>query len=346
MKCSRGVPVVLAMAIAVVLGSAGWLIPRAHAQTVDRLRPEVTTAENLSNDQRRQIDQYVSGWAEQLMDGDLRRVNEARRQLLESLRAGTPSDAFVQYYSAQVAQRVPNALEHEQSATRVNAMIVVARLRSDDAMPLVEQAMMDDNAAVRYWAVKAIQSITFADDQKTQLIERLVEHIDQEPVVAVVEQAMLALVGLDLSDARMRGLSLLNQRLDEHLEEAGRSLQAEHSAMRSVYQHLAGTGSPNEQELRQLARTAVRYQDLAAQRLRDGDVDNTVRDSYERILQLCNAALRFTADSLNASGVPSSIDPLIGRGDWAGIQRNADQWRSLLQNAPFNLSEDDIALTS
>lgn len=346
MKCSRGVPVVLATLFAVVLGSAGWLAPSAHAQTVDRLRPEVTTAENLTNDHRQQIAGYIDGWTELLMSDDAQQVTEARQRLLEPLRAGTPSDAFVQHYSPEVANRVAAALDHEQPITRVNAMIVVARLNSSDAMPLIEQAMTDENAAVRYWAVKAIQSITFSNDQTRQLVGRLVAHIEGEPEVQVIEQTLLALVRLDLTDARQQGLALLNERVDEHLAEPSLSLQAEHSTLRGVYQHLAATPDPTEEELRQLARTALRYQDLASQQLAADEVSNDVRDSYERVLQLCNAALRFSADSLGVNNVPTSIDSLVNRGDWAGIQRNVEAWRTLLQQAPFNFSADDLTLAN
>ncbi|MEX0654530.1 MAG: hypothetical protein WD534_04800 [Phycisphaeraceae bacterium] len=332
------------MFVAVVLGSAGGFGTRALAQEAPRLRADVLMAEELTEEIRQSIAMYVTHWAGQLQSEDAQRVAEARRRLLEPVRGGRVSEAFTGHYSEQAGAELRPALDSDQLVVRLNAIIVVTRLSGEAALPLIEQGMTDDSPAVRYWAIKAVQTVEFADQDKSTLVERVVAHLERESEPSVAEQTMVALVDIDLPEARTRGLEVLNARIARHLNEPGRSMQVEHAGLSRVYQQLARTGDPDRPALRQLARAAVRYQDLAARYLQAEGVEEEARESYIRMIELCNAVLRFTADNLNAAGVPGRIEPIVAQGNWGGVEQNADEWRALMLRPPYGLTEQDLAV--
>lgn len=347
MKCSRRVPVMLAMMVAVVLGSAGGLGSPLYAQSAEpRMRSETISAENLDNEQRQQIDLYVQYWGERLQATDDERVTIARRRLLEPLRATQVSQTFLRHYSERAGEALGHALASDRRIVRLNTMIVVARLTGPAALPLIEQGMADESDAVRYRAIKAVQTVDFNQQQKQALVARLVQHLDREPTVPVAEQTMVALMELDLPDARQQGLELLNQRVAHHLAEPGQSMQPELSGLARAYQQLARAGNPRDSQeaLRQLSRAALRYQDLANRQLQLEGVPTEHRNSYIDTIKVCNAALQFVANNLNASGLPGSINMEVDRGNWAAVERNTGQWRTILQRAPFNFTEQDLAV--
>lgn len=346
MRCSRRVPVLLAMWIAIALGSAGGVASSALAQTQERLASQVISAEELTASHRQQIAAYVNHWADRLTDADEVEVTDARRQLVAPLGAAGRSDTFVNHYSERVAERLTSALESDRQVVRLNAMIVVTRLSSGAAMPLIERGMQDPSAAVRYWAVKTARTATFTDAQRRQLLDWLAQHLETETEAAVAEQAMHALLGLNLDQVLDRVLAVLNVRVELHLASPDQPLYAEHTGMFQSYRQLAAASAPDRQSLRQLARAAVRYQELAARRLEADDLNELTHASYVRMLELCDSMLRFVHGELNAGSAPASSRQLIQDRNWPAVRQNAEQWRELMQRPPFQLTDEELGIES
>ncbi|MEX0744815.1 MAG: HEAT repeat domain-containing protein [Phycisphaeraceae bacterium] len=346
MRCSRRLPLALAAVLAAVLGSAGTFAPRAMAQQVDQLGSAITEAESLNNQQRTQIDTYIAQWAGLLRDSGDDNVERARRRLLEPLRSGRPSDEFMNHYSNVCGREMAPALSSDDPLVRLNTLIVVRHLTGEAAVPLIDRGLDDESPAVRYWAVKAIKDIAsagrFDRDEQRNRMNRLVEHFGEETSVAVSEQTMLALVELELPEAKTRALEIINERVASHVSEPGRSLQPELAGIHRAYRQTLGASRPAEQGgMLELARTAMRYHDLAGQQLQRDVDDAEVRDSYVRTIELTDAILRFVHSSLDVGPPPRPLPP--GE-NWDRVRANAEQWRDLLGRPPYNFNEVQLSV--
>lgn len=351
MKFSRCLPEAGALVLAVVLGFAAGPV---LAQAQDRIPPEIVIAQSLTEAQQQQIAGYVAQWAEQLATGDDAQVVLARQRLLEPLGV-TGSEAFVKFYSEQLSQHLGQAAASERLIVRLNTMIVTNRMTAATAMPLVEAGLQDTNAAVRYWAAKAVANFTsdgsLPANVQLQLLDQLAARLGAENSVPVVQQLMVSIAGLTVPRAVDQILDALNNRVAIHLKEPGQPMAAEQEGLAELYRKLVSAALDNgaapgvEQQLRQLARVGARYMDLISLQLESGQVPEEQTESYKAMLLLTDTVLRVAHDTLNSPMLaPSPIENAVRRGEWAFVRVQANQWKNILQASPFNFTPEELAL--
>ncbi|MEO1235262.1 MAG: hypothetical protein AAFX76_00595, partial [Planctomycetota bacterium] len=95
---------------------------------------------------------------------------------------------------------------------------------------------------------------------------------------------------------------------------------------------------------RGLARVSARYLKLASQQLADGSVPEDRSRSHVETVRLTATVLEFSHNTLRASGLPpQGLDRLVDQRNWNGVLDIANDWTSILTQAPYNFSEQEIA---
>ena len=344
MTCRRrspGLPGFLA--VLGLLASAG--LP-AFGQ--DRIPVEIIVAEELSDDQQETITGYVDHWCQRLNGGEDAEVTLARRRLAEPLNQGRATEAFLRAYTEPVQPCLDEAVQSDRMIVRLNAMIVTTDMTGETALPLIRQGVQDENAAVRYWAVKAVRTIStqrsWPSEQERQLLDFLTESLRGEQAGAVVQQLMLSITELDLAEAPGRTLEALNRRIAAHRANPGRAVQAEQAGLRQLFRKLMG-GDAGNQTLRQLGRTAYLYMRVAVTQLQAGNVPEQHRDGYTSLVLLADHIMRNTHDALNGTqNLPDPIQSLVQQQQWQQLMVRVDRWQTIMKNPPFNFTDNNLAL--
>ncbi|MFW6059624.1 MAG: HEAT repeat domain-containing protein [Phycisphaeraceae bacterium] len=314
----------------------------------DNISTDLLTADDLSNEQQQRIDSYVASWCQQLHDGDDADVTRSRQRLAEPLNNPTePSTTFTGYYSPKLAECLLRGLETDRLIVRLNAMIVVTYMVTEDALPLIEQGLGDENPGVRYWAAKAVQRLASREvwtrAQQVQLLQQLTDRLGQEQTGWVVQQLMLAIVGLELPEAAERMLTALNERVEGHAENPGRAIQAEQTGLERLYRELLGEG--DRAALRQLARTGYRYMRLAGTHLERGHVPEGYRPGYAEVIDVADTIMRTVNEELNGSQeLPEATGEAVRQQDWDRVLVIADRWEQVLQEPPFNFDRETLSV--
>lgn len=339
--------------VALVALVVGWVgLAAAAQQTANQIPPDLISSTSLDDAQKNTIEDYVGQWATRLTIGEDADVAEARRQLLQPLGLGSASEPFLEFYSQTVSQKLTPAIGHERLVVRLNAFIVAARLRGEAVFTLIGQGLKDASPAVRYWAAKAAHNAIEAgglnNDAQLRTLGLLTQRLDQEDAALVVRMILLAIAKLNVPAATDALLESLNTRITLHASaDPAQALVAEQAALQQLYQKLITAGSnPSAHEaLRRLARTAVRYMDLAAAQLDAGRVSAEARDGHVQMITLAEAVLIYTRNVLGSPrAAPNSVAAPVRVGDWKAVRAIADHWRSVLREPPFDFSDSDLKL--
>lgn len=321
------------------------------ARAQDNLSTDLVTAEALTSEQQQTVQRYLAQWGEQLRTADASQITPARQRLIEPMNNPTgPSEAFLSYYSPRLATYLEEALDSDRLIVRLNAMIVATRMASNEALPLIEKGLVDENAGVRYWAAKAVQHLAENDawtqQQGRNLLARLVNQLGTEQTGWVVQQLMLATVELDVPEASGQVLDALNQRVQDHFQEPGRSLQAEQAGLDRLWRQMIADERESRTR-RQLARTAYRYMRLAGTHLSRGNIPEEHQASYATVIEDADRIMRTLNEQLNGSqDVPEVPAQAVRQQDWDRVLVIADRWEQVLQGPPFNFLREELAFTS
>ncbi|MEX0885602.1 MAG: hypothetical protein WD009_04100 [Phycisphaeraceae bacterium] len=349
MILSRRVPDALAMLIAVALGLIAG--SPALAQDAPQLPTAIITAESLTNQQQGTIDAFVTHRTAQLVDGEPLEVSQARRDLYEPFQVDGATAAFLGYHRDTIASRLDAAFASDRVLVRLNAMILITRMPGRVPEALIDAGLDDSSPAVRYWAARAVREVATAGGlgagQQQAMLNRLTGRLEAEDATAVVEQLFVALIALPVDVGAQPLLESINHRVSLHAERPGSSVQPERAAMQELFRQLlsAGSNNPPRAAMRQLSRAAVRYMDLLATALEADAVEEHRQQQYADTIALADHLLRTLHAELGGGGsVPAAVTDAVGDADWATVRTAAQRWRGLLQQAPYNFSEDDLGV--
>lgn len=339
----------LTAGVLVILITLGLSAAPAAAQNLDRIPPEVLIATSLTPEQQQLVNSYITHWAQQLQGEEDAQVVTARRRLIEPL-GGSGSEQFNQQYSQAVGRAIQQAAQAERLIVRLNTMIIVTRLSPATALPLIEQGLNDENAAVRYWAAKSVASITSDSElppaTQRQLLAPLAQQLGQESSVPVVQQVMLSLLALTIPEATQQVLEALNERVTMHMTDPGQSVVAESEGLAELYRKLvteAGQSGARQEQMRQLARVALRYMDLVATQFATGNVPPEREAEYVSLLDLTSTVLNAAHQSLQSPlNSPTNLSIALRSQDWPAVQAQVEEWRNILRAAPFNIPQDQL----
>ena len=350
MRCHRRSPG-YSKAIRGLLGALLVVTVTSSASAQSRIAPEIISSDSLSDSQQETITGYLETMCGRLHEGEAGEVTLARRRLLEPMNTPGATEGFLATYTRQLQPCIEKAMASDRLIVRLNGMIVVTRMTAASALPLIRQGFEDENAAVRYWAVKCVREIGRSADREWptevqyELLDLMTPKLRNESAGPVVQQLMVSMVELDVQESVQRTLDALNRRVQDHFANPGRPLQAEQNGLRELLRRLLEEGDAPTRIRRELARTAYRYMRLAGTQLSEGDIPDTHRPAYQDVLRVADTIMRQTNSDLNGpADIPAGVERDVQNGNWDAVLVKADRWQTILLDSPFNFAESELAL--
>ena len=322
----------------------------------------VTSTSALTSSQTTKIDAYVHLRMQKLLAGVPDQVSLAREELIEPFGWVGASDTFTLAYSSAVSDRLVESLHSHELLVKLNGVIVAASLIDSGVVRLIEIALSDDNAALRYWAAKAVGDDQISGvsrvqrdlsrDKQLVLLEALQKAIAQENQPVVFHRLMLSVVALDITEADDYLLDELNRRVAQYALKPNESVSPMARVLRAMYIDLvqaSARGKPVSPELRQKTTVAAfRYLVFSATVLDRVQLDATAKLAYKEMIDLTDSILIWVAQTTFPAGTPwpSSIKNELEIENWPEILLRAEEWRQLLTGPAFELDQQDLAIAS
>lgn len=322
------------------------------ADPVRELPPDVVKSSTALNaNQQKALDAFVRSWVERLSNGEDDQVAEARTKLTEIFQKGG-TDIFNLAYSAALGRDLAKSLTSERVVVRLNAIIVVTKLIDPSAGNLVQTGLKDESPAVRYWAARALAELA-AKNRIPQadlpvMLRSVTAALGKEPSPQVVEQLFRVLPQLQVPDAMIRLLQVLNDRVEIEAQTPGASLRVAIQGLQGAFVKLVEEAAkpnakPPQDTLRVLAKVSYRHLILAAVELNAGRVPLARHREYEQMIELGDTVLRWVITQMGGKDAPTTdIKTLIFNKQWPDVLLRADQWNKILVDQPYKLTTQEL----
>jgi hypothetical protein len=237
---------------------------------------------------------------------------------------------------------------------RFNAMLCISELVDKSAIPIVQSGLADTNPAIRYLAAQAAGKLgAKLDNQSQVMILTLLQNVFfNEPDQVVIEQILGSMSQLTIPQARSTMLFALNEHVNVHHGNPTITLKADYDAMKVLFKDLvteqAGGKEIPLQISKQFARAAFRFMLHCSRSLDQGRVHQCLQNQYTSMIQLSESILRWIstrAMNIQDNTLPQNdMTPNIRSGSWMTLHLRSTEWGTLLQGAPFNVSQRDLAV--
>ena len=335
--------------------AALWSMSTARGQLQQTNIPSDTiTAESISPDQLRTIQQMIEENVSALESGDFKAIKDARKRLVDPLRFPGKTPAFDKAYQTGICERMSDTVVAEDVVVRMNAMIVVSYLTQPIAIPRVLPGLTDDSPGVRYWASRGAYSVA-AEEQldqqlQQQLLDTLEEAIGREEDEKVLGGLLKATVALEIPQAKRALIEALDERVEIHVNHPESLYDAERVAMNRLLHELIGeqeAGRPIDADtVRKFASAAYRYSLVAAQQLQnDASLPPNVVNDHGQLILLGENILKFCIKALNvAARQPQSWEHAVRIKQWAFVLVELENWKRILTTPQFGLKDADLEI--
>jgi len=318
----------------------------SEARSLDRSTIQSNSV--LTKTQRKELDDYVTYWVEQLK-GAVDRVPAARDKIEQPFNNPGATKIFISAYSAAVIRKLAGAVNAQRHpvATRLNAMLIVQNIAAPDVENLIRLGLDDPSPSVVYLTAKAVGQIGKRDElsptQKTEILGMVGGSLRQERHPLVAGQLLLSMLGLvKMDEAQEAVLDALDYRVTDHAKDPNIPMDADWRALRDLFRHLLRTtGELRPSQAKEWARVTYRLYSLSVTVL-DGELaDEGMDKQYRSVIKLCDTILRWL---LAEQGINEATFPgkdklkqaiLNERYDVLAVQ--ADKWRQLLKGKPLSI---------
>ncbi|MFG0248645.1 MAG: HEAT repeat domain-containing protein [Phycisphaeraceae bacterium JB051] len=327
----------------------------ANAQQLKLDSALISTTQTLDGAQQLKLDEYANFWIQKMLTSQDPEVSAARDQLVSPLRHPSATEVFKAAYSATLIGKIPEKLiQSQRMIVRFNAMLCLADLSDKSAIPIVQAGLADNNPAIRYLAAQAAGKLGAKLDNTSQvMVLTLLQNVFfNEPDQVVIEQILGSMSQLTIPQARSTMLFALNEHVNVHHGNPTITLKADYDAMRILFKNIV-TEQAGGQEIplqvsKQFARAAFRFMLHCSRALDQGRVHQSLQNQYTSMIQLSENILRWI--STRAMQVPENslpqndMAPNIRTGAWTTLHLRSQEWGAMLQGAPFNISQRDLAV--
>ena len=329
----------------VLAGSFAWALG-AGAQ--ERLDPSFySNAQSWSGPQRQQAESFVQRQVEAIQSGDEAAMSSAKTSLVGELNTPGANARFVEQLSEVVVEQLGPAVGSQDLKVRINAVIVLGNVSSADALPLVLEALSDENAGVRYLASKSLGSLLanseLPEDERKQALDQLQQQISSESDLLVVEPMLEALLR---SRDNGRVLAVLNERVSWHAANPRASFLPESTTFRTVFSNLFTATNRPQAQVQQLARAATRYTQMIATQLAATPTLAESDPSRLEILTVAVSALEFAHNDLRLPGATPPVGRFVEQRDWKQLVEASKEWATKLKQAPVSFSDDQLSISA
>jgi len=314
----------------------------------------VTAATALSVEQQETINRYINHRTELLFQGTKEQIVKVRQELTEPLTWAGGTDIFHLAYSSAANHYLSQGLNSDRLLVRLNTMIVVHDLKDPGVVSLILRGLRDASPSVRYWAGKAVTQAgvhsRLSIQEQSMILNALVPAIQKETSEHVLQRLLVGLVGLNIPEAASKLLDELNKRVALHAANPNLPLAAAIEGLRTLFVKTVEAKSNGQDvsydAVRQMALVAYRYLALSATLLDTDRLDEEHRNQYLDMIELVDAALGWTARQISPNlPAPPSIKDDLERQNWPLIRLRTEEWKRLLEKAPFNFGPVDLMVT-
>lgn len=316
----------------------------------------------LTATEKQQVASYIDFYLSQLQTGTPTQISAARDRLLTPLRRPEVPEGFHAGYTEVFENLVTSRMTKMRDVARLNAMVLLPRLESTAALPLINAGLEDPNPGVRYWAAKGLAMIAQRDPKTDGLSQQeqlralglLTDAIRDEPSNTVLTQLLDAMSFLEIPQAFDALLDVLIRRVAYHVQNAGEPMLPEQTALRNLYQTLVRLelqGQNVNASAVQAARAAMLYMTVAARQAEEAErageplSESQIVDRLAMI-RMADQVLRWALPVIlgpAAQGqMPASITNALTRREWSFILVQTDQWQQLLRDA--GVPEPDLQM--
>jgi hypothetical protein len=338
----------------VVLSAVCLVALHTPAWAQQSLSRDVTQAESVEDQHRQQIENHIDQGNSLLQSGDNEEVVSGRKQLISPF-TSSPSDAFRDAYAGALGDRLETVLAQGRPLVRLNAMVVAGWMNHPRALGLGENAATDEDPRVRYWGAKVLRGFAeqpgqLGEEQRQQVRQALDQLIEGETVEEVNRQAFVGLAALDDPQADQILIGRLDNRVQQHAEDLSLGYVGARAGLEALHGRLANTEEETSSEtVRELARVTARYLLIASEQLAEHQqvLEPDQRTARARLAVLADEILNWAVGQLDGEGRPQgNMAELIDNSDWQGVHQKAQAWAQTLTDAPFNFSDQQIAIST
>ncbi|TVQ51680.1 MAG: hypothetical protein EA377_11950 [Phycisphaerales bacterium] len=315
----------------------------------------VTARDAFTQSQIDRLERYAEHWANELASGQSDRMNRARRELLDQLRAPGVRRIFLDEYARAVVPQMQRLIERDPQMDgsqfiAINAIQIIGMLQSEMAVrPLLEYANpeREDRSAIRLWAVNGfrlvVESGNVTDRRTDGFVRDLHRLAERETDWMVLMRHFQAMAVVQTEVARERQVELLSRvvsRIEE--DESGPSelmRVVSQSLLLLREQYISPTISASEQTTlgRSLGPVLGRILAVADQHWDAAKANESSREQYGSAIRIAEILLRAVDSRVRSgSSVDEAIEQAWSSNNQSQYRSGVSRWQSVLSRSPYS----------
>jgi len=313
----------------------------------------------FSGEQRQSVEAYLDHWGRQLIGAqEVAQIAEARRKLIDPLTQAGISDPFKTQYSALVVPKISEGVTSKNFMVRLNTLIVIGHLSGGAGVEQMSMGLRDENAAVRYWAAKAIaESLGVANgaavmtaDQRSRIQKAIGEKLATEPSADVLEQMYDAMASLNTPESRKALVDAMNSRASYFAQNGlGVGLQAERTGLRRIYRVMLEAqieGKADPVLIKNLAVVCDKYLQIISRAVEKRQLADAQLAVTQEIVEVAHPALNWAVKVFDPAAQPGpELTDAFRNGtsdQYVQFRLNVLQWANVLKSGKIALTDDQL----
>ncbi len=328
----------------------GYASQSLHAQS--SLPQDIIQAKaQLTIQEQATVSQYLDTYVEQLQSEQPSEVAQARSRLTDPIGLSN-SDFFKDFYLAGLAQRITPLIDpNEPLMTRLNVAIISAKLTGQELVAILQASANDPSPAVRYWICKSVgkaaKAGAFDAAQQKDVLTVLADRLKAEDASLVLEQVLIALAEINLSDASKTVLEGLHSRVSFHKQNPDARFKPVQNGMQQLWSKLIAERTDGQnvtKELYDLGRSAYRYYALIAEQMPEyelatDEADIAVKSDKAQMASRCVQVMTYVVQDVANQNAPLPVNTNIA----AELAASRELWREIFKGPPFNFSDEELS---
>lgn len=340
--------------------------PAAQTATIGNALPDgLSTALQLTEDQRGQIRTFVASLREPLLSGDSEALRRARIVLLDPLEKTGVSVAFRLELAGNVLPIAEQMAQSQDPLMVINALRIAGDLATEPAGRFAAARLDDQRIAVRFEAAAALNRLlesvwrdapAIKSPQLQALVRGLAQRVEAETDAKVVDVLVRALIsgfrgnGPEFADVRSSALRVLSESYGKRLRDPGslsedtlRTAVRAATAIRDVLTDSSARGMASTQiadaaafggDALALTRRAIKNEQFAAVGASDAgelrDAKVRARDRLVQLASLGEAIVYFAQQAAGQSGQQTRYATLLRDASVQSDAQYAEDLRTLI----------------
>lgn len=311
----------------------------------------LVSSNSLNQAQQGQIEDFAKFYSNNLSSDDPKLVENARRRLLEPLRAPLVTPFFRLVYARLLVPHLKPVVEGDSPFAAVNALQVIGFIGTDEALRVIEDHINindEESFAKRLWAVKAfavaVNTRNLNPNQLNPVLRQLGLACDDETQTMILQSQFSAISKVNSQIARDVLLSAVRAKLEDLAKEENPSelMGAIYPALVSLRDQYLALG-PNVQRtfgasiapsLCNVFKVSLAHWDTT---LLDAKAKSQFARNYNGAIEVAEAFLKTIAREIASREPPQTqIADAWADGDKARFEADHKIWHDIISRPPYS----------